>query len=97
MPVTQHAALDKFARAADEIVGLARAGSAFKEVERHGGTNRKTCMVAVESAGVRAKSGVLAFAGSRNTSHNALSNCAARARQAALAIKVMATLSWVGA
>ena len=47
--------------------------------------------------GMRAKSGVLAFAGSRSTSHRALSNCAARVRQAALDIRVTAALSWVGA
>ena len=83
--------------AAHEIVGLARARRALEEIERHGGANRKTCMAAVESAGMRTKSGVLAFAGSRSTAHKALSNCAARARHAALAMSVTAALSWVGA
>ena len=97
VPVAQRPFLNDLSRTAHEIVGLARTRRAFEEIERHGGTNRKTCMAAVESAAMRVKSGVLAFAGSRSTAHKALSNCAARVRQGALAISVMAALSWVGA
>ena len=94
----KRAVLNDFSRAAHEIVGLACPCRALKEIERHGsGTNRKTCMAAAESAGMRAKSGVLALAGSRSTAHRALSNCAARTRQAAFAMSVTTALSWVGA
>jgi hypothetical protein len=36
--------------------------------------------------------GVMAFAGSRSTSHRAVSNCSPRARQAALVVRVTAAL-----
>jgi hypothetical protein len=98
VPFAQNPILNDLSRAAHEIVGLSRAGRALEKIECHGGdTKRKTCISAVESAATRVKSGVLAFAGSRSTAHIALSNCAARVRQGALAIIVMATLSWVGA
>ena len=97
VPFAEQPVVNEFSRSAHEIVGLARTRRTFIEIERHGGTKRKTCMSAVESAAIRVKSGVLTFAGSRSTAHKALSNCAARVRQGALAISVMAALSWVGA
>lgn len=97
VPIAQHAVLYEFARAAHEIKGLARARRTLKEIECHVGANRKTFMAAVESAGMRAKSGASAFAGSRSTAHKALSNCSVRTRQSAFAMSVTAALSWVGA